>query len=113
AKRSARRSRVLAVHDPAHPATTPEPALNGTDLEVVAPTRVLEPVRRPGALVPAGAAAAAATGFVAGAAALAVLRRGKRRRVVRRRRSARGPAQLVHVVSSRSFLVDVHLIERR
>jgi hypothetical protein len=54
------------------------------------------------------AAALAATGFVAGAATAAVVQR-RRSRAPRRRRKARGIGE---IVSSSSFLVDVHLIKR-
>ncbi len=62
--------------------------------------------------VDARGAAMAATGFVAGVATLAVVRRRSARRLVRRRRKARGAAELLPIVGSRSFLVDVHLIGR-
>ena len=69
------------------------------------------PVRRPPAVVPARQAAAlAATSFVAGAAAVAVAtRRGPRLT----RRSRRGRKGVVgEILSSNSFLVDVHLVRR-
>jgi hypothetical protein len=57
------------------------------------------------------AALAAAGGLVAGAATVAVVRAtrssGSRRRPARRQRGRERP---VHVVASRSFLVDVHLL---
>jgi hypothetical protein len=98
------------VTDPA--SLPPEPDGEIVDgLPVVAAVEVeLEPVRP--MLVPARQAAAlAATGFVAGAATVAVvqhrrLRGGGRRR---RRRKAVG---LGEIVSSNSFLVDVHLLRR-
>ena len=70
----------------------------------------VEPVRAPGVLeVPARRAAAlAATSFVAGAATVAVL--GRRGGVLRRRRRRSG--RLGEVVSSNSFLVDVHVLKR-
>jgi hypothetical protein len=75
---------------------------------VVAETRVLEEVQ-PG-LVPARQAAAlAATGFVAGAATVAVVHR-RRSRTPRRKRKRKGA--LGEIVSSNSFLVDVHLLRR-
>jgi len=68
------------------------------------------PVERP-ALVPARQAAAlAATGFVAGAAAVAVVGRHAPRWTPRRRRRRKGV--LGEIVSSSSFLVDVHLVRR-
>jgi hypothetical protein len=75
-------------------------------LPVVAEPRAVEAARP---LVPARQAAAlAATGFVAGAATAAVVQR-RRSRAPRRRRKARGIGE---IVSSSSFLVDVHLIKR-
>jgi hypothetical protein len=68
-----------------------------------------------GGLVPATQAAAVAAGsFLAGAAALAVMSRGRGRRAARgpRRRRGRG-GDVLEIVSSRSFLVDVHLLDRR
>ncbi|HLH66327.1 MAG TPA: hypothetical protein VKV27_11535 [Solirubrobacteraceae bacterium] len=58
------------------------------------------------------AAAAAATGFVAGAATLALVRRRSARRLARGRGVRRGGEGGLAIVSSRSFLVDVHLIAR-
>jgi hypothetical protein len=55
------------------------------------------------------AAALAATGFVAGAATAAVVTR--RRSRAARRRKRKGGA-LGEIVSSNSFLVDVHLLRR-
>ena len=75
-------------------------------LPVVSEPRAIEPAR---AVVPARQAAAlAATGFVAGAATAAVVSR-RRSRLPRRRRKG-GP--LGQIVSSNSFLVDVHLLRR-
>jgi hypothetical protein len=76
-------------------------------LPVVAESQVIEPARP---LVPARQAAAlAATGFVAGAATVAVVHR-RRSRLPRRKR--RKMAGIGEIVSSNSFLVDVHLIRR-
>ena len=73
------------------------------------PAPVPEPVRP--AQVPAvQAAALAATGFVAGAATVAVVAR-RRSRVTRRRRK-KGKGAIGEIVSSNSFLVDVHLVRR-
>jgi hypothetical protein len=58
------------------------------------------------------AAAVAATGFVAGAAAVAVVRRRGARKALKRRRRSSRPAEVLEIVSSRSFLVDVHLVNR-
>ena len=62
---------------------------------------------RPAQLPVTQAAAVAATGFVVGAATLAVVRRRSTRRAFRRRKKERLP-----IVGTRSFLVDVHLIDR-
>ncbi|HEX2411935.1 MAG TPA: hypothetical protein VHJ39_12270 [Solirubrobacteraceae bacterium] len=75
-------------------------------LPVVAETRVIEVPR---SAVPARQAAAlAATGFVAGAATAAMVSR-RRSRLPRRRRKV---GALGQIVSSNSFLVDVHLLRR-
>jgi hypothetical protein len=75
-------------------------------LPVISETRVIENSR---AVVPARhAAALAATGFVAGAATVAVVSR-RRSRLPRRRRKA---GALGQIVSSNSFLVDIHLLRR-
>jgi hypothetical protein len=70
---------------------------------------------RPAVASPAvQAAAVAATGFVAGAATVALARRHAARKAAapRRRRKRRG-ADLAEVVASRSFLVDIHLLNPR
>jgi hypothetical protein len=94
---------------------TAEPA-DGDDLPVLAEVRALEP-DRPGPSPTVQAAAVAATGFVAGAATVAIARRRAIRKALpagaRRRRKARNKGQeLVEVVASRSFLVDIHLLNR-
>jgi hypothetical protein len=77
-------------------------------LPVVAETRAVEPAAE--RAVPARhAAALAATGFVAGAATVAVVSRRRARLPRRRKRKLGG---LGEIVSSNSFLVDVHLIRR-
>jgi hypothetical protein len=70
---------------------------------------------RGGGLVPAApvamqAAAMAVTGFAAGAATVAVVRRHRSRKAVRARRKDR--KALGDVRASRSFLVDIHLLNR-
>jgi hypothetical protein len=54
-------------------------------------------------------AALAATGFVAGAATVAVVSHQRTRRAAKKRKSA-GP--FGEIVSSSSFLIDVHLLRR-
>ena len=55
------------------------------------------------------ATALAATGFVAGAATVAVVSRHRTKKALKKGRRA-GP--IGEIVSSRSFLVDVHLLRR-
>jgi hypothetical protein len=83
------------------------------------PPPALEPAR-PAQVPVVHAAALAATGFVAGAATAAVVSRrrlrrispfaGPRRGLLGRRRRRKGTVG--EIVSSNSFLVDVHLIRR-
>jgi hypothetical protein len=82
----------------------PEETVNG--LPVLAEVRAIERVA-PVALPAVQAAAAAATGFVAGAATLALVKRRSARKLAR---SPRRPANLLPIVGSRTFLVDVHLV---
>jgi hypothetical protein len=75
------------------------------------PSVVEAPPESGGALVPARQAAAlAATGFVAGVTTVAVVRGARSRRAARKRKK-KGSA-LGEIVSSNSFLVDVHLLRR-
>ena len=53
------------------------------------------------------AAALAATGFVAGAATVAVVSRRRSRKAAKKRKGPFG-----EIVSSNSFLIDVHLLRR-
>jgi hypothetical protein len=57
------------------------------------------------------AAAVAATGFVAGAAALALVRRHSARKVARRSVPRRA-VDMLPIVGSRTFIVDVHLLAK-
>jgi hypothetical protein len=66
--------------------------------------------RRAQALPAVQAAAAATTGFLAGAATVALAQRLKG--VQRARLAARRPPEALPVVSSRTFLVNVHVIGR-
>jgi len=72
-------------------------------------TRVLEPAG-PTPLPARQAAALAATGFAAGAVTAAVVTRRRATRSMRRRRRKKGA--IGEIVSSNSFLVDVHLLKR-
>jgi hypothetical protein len=71
-------------------------------------TRVLEPTE-PAPLPAKQAAALAATGFAAGAVTAAVVTRRRARRPVRGKRKK---GVVGEIVSSNSFLVDVHLLRR-
>ena len=77
-------------------------------LPVLADVRPIE--RASPAVLPAfQAAAAAATGFVAGAATLALVKRHTARKLAR---AHRRPIDMLPIVGSRTFLVDVHLIAK-
>ena len=80
-------------------------------LPVLADVRPLEPAP-PASLPAVQAAAVAATSFVAGAATFAVVRRHRTRKLARQQRSVRRPFDVLPIVGSRTFLVDVHLIGR-
>jgi hypothetical protein len=93
-----------------------EEIVQGDALPVVADVRVIEPERPAGALALAPAAQAAAVAgasFVAGVATVAAIKHARNRPAIsrrQRRKAAKRGAQLVEVVSTRSFLVDVHLL---
>jgi hypothetical protein len=90
------------------PADAEEETVDG--LPVLAPVRVLQ--RSSTANLPAvQAAAAAATGFVAGAATIALVRRHNARKLARGRRSTIR-RDMLPIVATRSFLVDVHVIAK-
>ena len=72
---------------------------------VAAPSQAVAPVK-PVGQVAVQAAAVAATTFVAGAGLAAVVRGRKARRFARRRKN-------LPIVASRSFLVDVHVLDPR
>jgi hypothetical protein len=102
----------MSQRDPEAVDASAEP-YSGDELPVVADVRTLEPVR-PGSSPAVQAAAVAATGFVAGAATVALARRRAARRAqpARRRKPRSRVAELGEVVASRSFLVDIHLLNR-
>ncbi len=80
-------------------------------LPVLAEVRPIE--RAPASLPAVQAAAAAATGFVAGAATIALVRRHSARKLARGQRAMpRRPLDMLPVVGSRTFLVDVHLLAK-
>jgi hypothetical protein len=87
------------------------------DVEVVDGFPVLAEVRTierasPASLPAVQAAAAAATGFVAGAATLALVRRHSARKAARKS-GPRRAVDMLPIVGSRSFLVDVHVIGKQ
>jgi hypothetical protein len=81
-------------------------------LPVLAEVRALEPISHV-SLASVQVAAVAATGFVAGAATLALVRRHSSRKLARNRRlTPRRSVDMLPIVGSRTFLVDVHLIAK-
>jgi hypothetical protein len=78
-------------------------------LPVLAEVRTIER-GSPASLPAVQAAAAAATGFVAGAATIALVNRRAAKKVARRTVPRRA-ADMLPIVASRTFLVDVHLIK--
>ncbi len=80
-------------------------------LPVRVEVRPLQPARPPAGVALAQTAAVAATGFFAGVATAAVLGRRRQRRLGRP--APARPAGTLEVVSSRTYLVDVHVLERR
>jgi hypothetical protein len=76
---------------------------------VLAESRAVEPLAARPAVQ---AAVVAATSFVAGAATIAVMRRRGARKALRRRKRSTRAGEVLEIVSSRSFLVDVHLVNR-
>jgi hypothetical protein len=98
--------------EPELPAERPDEEEVVDGLPVLAEVRAIDPAERP-ALPAAQAAAAAATGFVAGAAAVALVRRHATRKLARaQRRAPRRPVDMLPIVGSRTFLVDVHLVAK-
>jgi hypothetical protein len=82
-----------------------EEAVDG--LPVLTEVRAIERPS-PAALPAVQAAAAAATGFVAGAATLALVRRRSARKLARAQ--PRRAVEMLPIIGSRTFVVDVHLI---
>lgn len=75
---------------------------------VLAEVRTVEPAA-PSQLPVVQAAAVAATGFVAGAATLALVKRRSARKLARARGSRRA-VDMLPIVASRTFVVDVHVV---
>jgi hypothetical protein len=81
-------------------------------LPVVADVRAIDRAS-PVALPAVQAAAAAATGFVAGAATIALVRRhSTRKRARAQRRVQRRPVDMLPIIASRTFIVDVHMLAK-
>jgi hypothetical protein len=81
-------------------------------LPVLAEVRPIERLQSAG-LPAVQAAAAAATGFVAGAATVALVKRRSARKLARTQPAgARRPVDMLPVLASRTFLVDVHLLSK-
>jgi hypothetical protein len=85
----------------------PEETVNG--VPVLAEVRAIERTT-PASLAVVQAAAVAATGFVAGAATLALVKRRSARKLARGRSGPRRTVEMLPIVGSRTFVVDVHLI---
>jgi hypothetical protein len=82
------------------------------DAVVVADARPLPAVRGTGQLVRTQAAVAAGS-FVAGAATAVVVAHRRSRKSARRTKRGRRANGALEVAASRSFLVDVHLLQKR
>jgi hypothetical protein len=88
----------------------PEETVEG--VPVLAEARPIAPAG-PAALPAVQAVAVAATGFVAGAATIALVKRHSARKLARATRGGpRRAADMLPIVGSRTFLVDVHLIAK-
>ncbi len=90
----------------------------GAEEETVDGMPVLSEVRAvdrvsPASLPAVQAAAAAATGFVAGAATIAIVRRRSARKLARAGRGGpRRAVDMLPIVGTRTFLIDIHLVGR-
>jgi hypothetical protein len=95
-----------------HPVMDEIETMPGDEVVIASEVREIEPARSMSSeLVPATQAAAVAAGsFVAGALTMAVMKRHAARRAAKRR--PKRAADVLPIVGSRSFLVDVHLIGR-
>src|SRR3954469_4681131 len=96
---------------PAEPAEAEPEVVDGVP---VLPEPAPVPAPRPAAEVAVQAAAVAGASFVAGAGVVALLKSRKARksalRIARRGRRRKGRLE---IVGTRSFLVDVHFVDRR
>jgi hypothetical protein len=107
------------IPDPTHAdlaSTTEEQTVEGVlVVEGVPVLAEVQPVARvvPASLPTVQAAAVAATSFVAGAATLALVKRHSARKLARVSRSGpRRAVDLLPIVGTRTFLVDVHLVAK-
>jgi hypothetical protein len=94
--------------------TLDDPGTDPVPLHQVEEPRSTE-LQQPGEVSLLPAVAAATSGFLLGVATFVLvklLRRPKPRRLARRTRRRRGGDKL-EIAASRSFLVDVHLLDRR
>jgi hypothetical protein len=96
---------------PAEPAATePEEVVDGVPV-LAEPAPV--PAPRPASEIAVQAATVAGASFVAGAGVVALLRSRRARKTAMRLASGRRRKGRIDVVGTRSFLVDVHFVERR
>ena len=99
----------VELEPPATVAVQDEETVDG--FPVLAEVRPIERASSAVALPAVQAAAAAATGFVAGAATVAIVRRRSARKLARTQRSVpRRAVEALPVLSTRTFLVDVHVL---
>jgi hypothetical protein len=96
---------------PAGEATVEFPEETVDAVPVLVEARPIEPASA-AALPAVQAVAVAATGFVAGAATIALVKRHSARKLARATRSPRRAVDMLPIVGSRTFLVDVHLIAK-
>lgn len=100
------------VDQPAEPSADLDDEETVDGLPVLAEVRPIERVA-PASLPAVQAAAAAATGFVAGAATIVLVKRRAARKHARGgRNGSRRAVDLLPIVGSRTFLVDVHLLAK-
>jgi hypothetical protein len=103
-----------AVPVPAPDFVEPEETVDGVPV-LAAEVRALERAVPRRNLPAVQAAAVAATGFAVGAATVVAISRraaSRSRSPVRRRRKRDGGAEVLSVLGTRSFLLDVHLLGR-
>jgi len=94
--------------------TVSEPEAEVVDADLVVPEPAPVPAPRPATEVAVQAAAVAGASFVAGAGVVALLKSRKARKsALRLARGGRRRKGRIDVVGTRSFLVDVHFVERR